>query len=296
MASEKIVTAIRNGSRLPGEDRVPQEQRPGFPAPSGLASILIPCCGQLEYTKLCIPSLLKYARKPFELVFLDIGSLDGTAAYLAGLAVAAPVGVEVVRTATDLGIADAVHDAFNLARGEYIVLLNNDAIVTDSWLEQLVSLAKLSPAVGMVGPMSNYAAPPQLVEHVPYRIGPKRQKSEVRGQESGEWLVDTSAVDAFARQWREEHKGKWIEVERLGGFCLLIKREVLKRIGHLRDSADLGLFDTDILSAKARQAGFTLACCKDLFVHHFGTRTFAHGAPAVPEPADAQAAALVPMS
>jgi len=29
----------------------------------------------------------------------------------------------------------------------------------------------------------------------------------------------------------------------------------------------------------ARKAGFTLACCKDLFVHHFGTRTFAHGAP-----------------
>jgi hypothetical protein len=35
----------------------------------------------------------------------------------------------------------------------------------------------------------------------------------------------------------------------------------------------------DILSAKARQAGFTLACAKDLFVHHFGIRTFAHGGP-----------------
>ena len=42
---------------------------------------------------------------------------------------------------------------------------------------------------------------------------------------------------------------------------------------------DLSLFDTDILSAKARQAGYTLACCRDLFIHHFGTRTFAHGAP-----------------
>jgi hypothetical protein len=39
----------------------------------------------------------------------------------------------------------------------------------------------------------------------------------------------------------------------------------------------LSLFDTDILSSKARQAGFALACCRDCFVHHFGTRTFAHG-------------------
>ena len=45
----------------------------------------------------------------------------------------------------------------------------------------------------------------------------------------------------------------------------------------LDDWSDLGLFDTDILSAKAREAGFTLAVCRDLFIHHFGTRTFAHG-------------------
>jgi hypothetical protein len=32
---------------------------------------------------------------------------------------------------------------------------------------------------------------------------------------------------------------------------------------------------------KARQAGFNLAICRDLFIHHFGTRTFAQGAPAL---------------
>ncbi len=42
---------------------------------------------------------------------------------------------------------------------------------------------------------------------------------------------------------------------------------------------DLSLFDTDILSVKARQANYALALCRDLFIHHFGTRTFAHGAP-----------------
>ena len=68
-------------------------------------------------------------------------------------------------------------------------------------------------------------------------------------------------------------------MERLGGFCLLIKRSVLDRIGPMGEWSDLALFDTDILSAKVRQAGFTLACCKDLYIHHFRTITFAHGAP-----------------
>jgi GT2 family glycosyltransferase len=79
-------------------------------------------------------------------------------------------------------------------------------------------------------------------------------------------------------------KGKWIEVERLGGFCLLMKRQVLERIGMpaLDKWTDLGLFDSDILSVKARQAGFTLVCCRDVFIHHFGARTFAHGARTTP--------------
>jgi GT2 family glycosyltransferase len=163
------------------------------------------------------------------------------------------------------------------ARGEFLVLLNNDCIVPAGWLQQLLALASMSFGMGLVGPMSNYAAPPQLVETVPYRVGPKKG-SRLRGG-PGEWLVDTEAVHAFARQYREEQRGKWLETDRLGGFCLLLKREVLGRIGPL-DEEGLGLFDTDVLSVKARQAGYSLAVCRDLFVHHFGTRTFAHGAPA----------------
>jgi O-antigen biosynthesis protein len=88
-----------------------------------------------------------------------------------------------------------------------------------------------------------------------------------------------NAVHQFAEEFRTKNLGKWMETERLGGFCLMLKREVLNRIGSLDQWSDLGLFDTDILSAKAREAGYTLAVCRDLFIHHFGTRTFAHGAP-----------------
>jgi GT2 family glycosyltransferase len=242
-------------------------------SPPGLVSNVIPCCGMLEYTKLCVSSLLRCTREPFELIFLDIGSLDGTAEYLAGLRdglVRQGLRVEVCRAGTDLEISTAVHDALHKARGEFVCLLNNDTVVTPNWLDALTGLAKVSEAHGLVGPMSNYAAPPQLVETVPYRLGPRKDST----------LLDVEAVQRFAREFAGQHKGKWLQTERLGGFCLLIRRAVLDRIGPgLNEWSDLGLFDTDILSAKARQAGFAVVCCRDLFVHHFGTRTFAHGAP-----------------
>ena len=49
----------------------------------------------------------------------------------------------------------------------------------------------LAPTIGLVGPMSNYAPPAQLVETVPYRIGPKR------GAAAGE----AGASDFLVPQW-----------------------------------------------------------------------------------------------
>src|SRR5207237_285957 len=154
---------------------------------------------------------LRHGREPFELIFIDIGSLDGTAEYLAGIKAAARVNVEIVRAQTDLQIPEAVREALERAKGEYVVLLNNDTIVTDSWLNQLIGLAGLSPAVGMVGPMSNYAAPPQLVESVPYRLtggnggngerrGARAEGLAARNGQSDSWA---EPVNAFARDWRE---------------------------------------------------------------------------------------------
>lgn len=255
---------------------------------NGLVSILIPCCGMLEYTKLCVASVLKHSRSPYELIFLDIGSLDGTADFLAGIrmALSGVVRVEIVRTATDLGIKDACRDSLREIRGEYLCLLNNDTVVTPGWLNAMTALAAMSPGIGLVGPMSNYAAPPQLVESVPYRVEPRKGLSHASVTEKSDHdLVDVSAVTAYCHEFREKHKGKWLETDRLGGFCLLLKREVFKKLnnqGELDKYTDLSLFDTDVLSMKARQAGYTLAVCRDLYIHHFGTRTFAHGAPKGP--------------
>jgi hypothetical protein len=88
--------------------------------------------------------------------------------------------------------------------------------------------------IGLVGPMSNYAAPPQLVEDVPYR--------------------DLEEMKAFAVRWRDEHRGTWFTVPKLSGFCLLMKRAVYDAIGGLDERFGLGFFDDDDVEVHDRIA------------------------------------------
>src|SRR5262249_43969882 len=66
-----------------------------------------------------------------------------------------------------------------------------------------------------------------------------------------------------------------LEVERLIGFCLLLRREAYAAVGALDERFGLGFFEDDDLSVRARQAGFRLLVALDVFIHHFGSRTFA---------------------
>ncbi len=255
----------------------------------GLASIIVPCCGQRAFTQLCLQALFRHTRPGWELIVVDNGSTDDTAEYLEGIRDAAAVPVTVIANRQNLGFPAAINQGLREACGEYLVLLNNDAVVTDGWLDQLVALSALEETedltaknaksgsraspdsgsgpggrgeaggsakmrIGLVGPMANYAAPPQRVDEVPYR--------------------DLDEMHTFARQWRERHRGQWFTAGKLSGFCLLMKRAVYQAVGGLDERFGIGFFDDDDLAVRARRAGFELAVARDLFVHHFGSRTF----------------------
>jgi GT2 family glycosyltransferase len=53
-----------------------------------------------------------------------------------------------------------------------------------------------------------------------------------------------------------------------------MKPAVYQKIGGLDERFGLGFFDHDDLAERARRAGVLLAVAHDLFVHHFGSRTF----------------------
>jgi glycosyltransferase involved in cell wall biosynthesis len=105
----------------------------------------------------------------------------------------------------------------------------------------------------LAGAVTNYAPPPQLVEP---------------GYEN------LAGLDAFARRRAAEYDGRALDVQRLTGFCLLVPRGVMAKVGRLDEQFGLGFFDDDDLCLRARRAGFSLTVALDCYVHHFGSQTF----------------------
>lgn len=235
-----------------------------------LASIIILCCNQVDYTRRCLDSVFKHTRQPYELVLVDNGSTDATPQFLQQIVEhvsqpAGPVGhvsqralpqrVVILRNETNRGFAAGCNQALAQARGRYLVFLNNDTLVTPHWLDGLIRWSLVDwPRTGMVGPMSDCAPSPQLVP-VSFH--------------------DLTFLDAFADQRRRQFAGQALQTPRLTGFCLLVRREVLKQIGAFDEDFGLGFFEDDDLCVRARAAGFQLLAALDVFIHHVGSRTFA---------------------
>lgn len=111
-------------------------------------SIVIPVYNQLPFTLACIDALLAHeTRYRFEILVGDDASSDATA-----LALATPIaGVRHVRHDTNLGFVRNCNATAALARGRYVVMLNNDTQVLPGWLDELVGTLEDNPGVGLSG-------------------------------------------------------------------------------------------------------------------------------------------------
>lgn len=67
------------------------------------------------------------------------------------------LGAQIIRLERNLGFGEGNNVGTNVARGEFLVFLNNDAFVTNGWLEPLVTALETDPSVGAAGPKFLYA-------------------------------------------------------------------------------------------------------------------------------------------
>src|SRR5262249_40115974 len=149
-----------------------------------------------------------------ELILIDNGSTDGTPTYFEELKLrAGPNRVEVIRNEENLGFPPAINQGLAAAQGEFLVLLNNDTVVTPNWLDGLIDRALYDyPRTGLVGAVTNASRPPQEIQP---------------------GYADLAGLDGFARRRAQEYAGKALQVERLTGFCLLLRRDVYQKLGAL---------------------------------------------------------------
>ena len=110
-------------------------------------SIVIPVFNKIAYTAACLRSLAEHAEGiAFETIVVDDGSTDATAQRLAQID-----GIRVHRNAQNLGFVGSCNAGAAMARGEFVVFLNNDTVVTAGWLRALLDCFAQEPDAGLVG-------------------------------------------------------------------------------------------------------------------------------------------------
>jgi len=216
-----------------------------------LTSIIILTWNALEYTRECLDYLSRFTPEPHEVIVIDNGSKDGTVDFLK-----TKKGIKCIFNSENRGFAAGVNQGIKIARGEYFLLLNNDVLVMPFWLRNLINCLEDHPARGLVGPRSNFAGGPQGKIKLPGKITP------------------SVLLDFGYKFNRKTNPDKWFLLNTLSGFCLLLDREVIEKIGIFDERYKLGTREDRDFCLRAEKKGFEICCAGDTFVFHYGHSSF----------------------
>ncbi|HEY0828707.1 MAG TPA: bifunctional glycosyltransferase family 2 protein/class I SAM-dependent methyltransferase [Bacilli bacterium] len=212
-------------------------------------SIVILTFNKLEQTKVCIESIRQHTDKDScEMIVVDNCSTDGTVEWLRE-----QEDLRVHYNDYNAGFPKGCNQGMQIAAGDSVLLLNNDTIVTPNWLEQLLQCLYSDDRIGAVGPVTNHAS---YLSAIPVSYGTLEE------------------MQKFAQSYNRSNPAKWEEWIKLIGFCLLIKREVMERVGLLDERFSPGNYEDEDYCLRIRKDGYRLMLCKDTFIHHFGSTSF----------------------
>lgn len=239
------------------------------PAATAKVGIILVAYNRSDVTNLALDSLARAQNEhtSFKLFLIDnaskLAEFERIERLFKYLVSQGRIDGELVRNASNLGYAGGnnlgIRSALQDPSITHLSLLNNDVIVTDGWLDRLVEQADLTG--GMVGPISNSVGNEQMIP-VPYK-------------NHGYNGYSRQAVLAFAKEWAPAHRGNLVETRMLGFFCVLAGRKLFETVGLLDEQFGIGYFEDDDYCLRCTQAGFRLSIAREVFIHHWGSATFA---------------------
>jgi GT2 family glycosyltransferase len=219
----------------------------------GKVSIVIVSYVNLEYLKLCLESVWHKTSYPnFDVIVVDNGARPEIVEYLIASA-ARETRLRLIFNEENQGFARANNVGIRAsADSEFVVLLNDDTVVTRGWLGRLVRYLQ-DERVGLIGPVTSWAG------------------NEARIEVSYEGI---EGIDEFAEGYTRAHANRTMELPMLAMFCVGMRRSLLDEIGLIDERFGVGLFEDDDFAHRVRQAGYRILCAEDIFVHHWGRASF----------------------
>ena len=158
-------------------------------------SVIVPTWNGRELLAACLQALRNSRGPAFEVVVVDDASSDGTWDWLSHQT---DPRIRSLRNESNLGFARSMNKGFQLARGRWLVPLNNDTRVRPSFLEELVKCGE--SGFDMVAPRVLLAGGSEVDSAgvTPLRDGSSIERGRARPAEAPELLAPTEVFGPSA--------------------------------------------------------------------------------------------------
>ncbi|MCK5491011.1 MAG: glycosyltransferase family 2 protein [Candidatus Pacebacteria bacterium] len=191
-----------------------------------------------EDTIECIESLKKINYNNYKIIVVDNGSEKESILKIEKQY----FDLCIIKNENNLGFAGGNNIGIKYAinnNADYVLLINNDTIVDENFLTELVEVGETDEKNGLLGSKIYFHSEKNLI----WSAGGKVNWLKNKGTHIGLDEIDDGQYDEIK------------EVDYLTGCCLLIKREVIEKIGVLEEDYFLYYEDTDF-SLRAQNVGY----------------------------------------
>lgn len=213
-----------------------------------LSSVVVVSYNNWALTQRCLRSIEDHSDTgALEVIVVDNASSDDSPQSLQAWAEQDPARRKVLLNPENRGFGPAVNQGLALARGQYLVILNNDTMVSQGWLRGLRRHIEVNPQLGIVCPITN-------------NIG-----NEAQVALKGETPAD---VFASSRHYTLGRAGRLLPLSIAAFFCVMIPRRVYEAVGGLDEQFVPGFFEDDDYCLRIKALGLSVGCAEDVFVYH----------------------------
>ncbi|MDO5851711.1 MAG: glycosyltransferase [Methanobacteriaceae archaeon] len=209
-------------------------------------TIIIPIYNAYEETKECITSVLNNTNGNYKLILINDCSTDKRINELLD-SLENINNIKIIHNNKNQGFVKNVNLGINEANNEDVIILNSDTIVTPRWLTRFIKAAYTENKIGTVTPYSNSTD-----------IGIKELAPS----------KDTLTLNKNAYKLDKLSTYGNMEAPTGNGFCIYIKRDLIKDIGIFDEIFDKGYGEETDFTTRAKNNGWKNIRNESIFVYH----------------------------
>jgi GT2 family glycosyltransferase len=225
-------------------------------------SIIIVTHNAKDFLRNCLKSVFeKIKNLSFEVLVVDNASSDGTFEMLKNEF----PQVNAIFSKENLGFAKANNLAIKEAKGKYIFLLNPDTILLDENFEKLIDFAQKNPDVGAIGP--KVLNSDLTIQHQCKRGFPTPWNIFCYLSGLAKIFPKSKIFAGYLLTYLDTEKIQ--EVDSLSGCAMVVKREVIEKVGMMDE--DYYLYGDDLdWCYRIKSAGWKVVYFPETKIIHYG--------------------------